>query len=319
MKRILIATVAALTTLLSCNKDKIDSSSELVTNSEDITLTSESIATTEASVDDAVEAAEYEVELFSGSESSMESLTIESSSNELLKSTEVDYRRKHESRYRSGECPNITISSEEGGFPRTVILDYGDSTELTDGRIISGEVEIVLSNKDVIGGSTRTITYNNFTVDDVNMNGTSVKSFTGGKTEDKVVNIVSDLVIVLPEGVTINRTAEKIRTWSTGLDTPEDHSDDVMEITGWADCEDSDGNTYRRDITTPLVKKGDCRFVVSGEVNITKGDNTFATINYGDGECDNIAVVTTEEESKEITIGEHKRDKIERAEVQNEE
>ncbi|WP_282036207.1 hypothetical protein [Saccharicrinis aurantiacus] len=319
MKKILSGTVAALMILSSCNKDKVDSLPELISSTEDISLTSESVATTEASVDDVVEAAEYEVELFSGSESSMESFTVEATSSELLKSAESEYKYKHKNRYRWGKCPNFTIVSEDGGFPRTVTLDYGESTELMNGRIISGIVEIVISDKRTIDGATRTITYKDFTVDDVIMNGTSVKTFTGVKTEDKVVTIVRDLVIVLPEGVTINRTAEKTRTWTTGLDTPDDHSDDVMEITGWVDCEDSDGNSYRRDITTPLVKKGDCRFVVSGEVNITKGDDTFATINYGDGECDNIAVITTEEGSKEITIGKRKRDKKESTELETEE
>lgn len=315
MKKVLFSTVAALVILSACNKDQVDNTQlELIDSPEDITITSESVATTEASVDDAIEAAEYEVELFSGSESSMTSLTVESTSSDL-KSAEAD--GQHKERYRWGKCPDVSIVTEEGGYPRTVTLDYGESTELENGRIISGVVQIILSDKAVIGGSTRTVTYIDFTVDDVIMNGTSVKTFNGG-TEDREVSIVRDLVVVLPEGVTITRTAEKTRIWTAGLDTPKDHSDDVMEITGWVDCEDSDGNAYRREIIAPLVKKGDCRFVVSGEVNITKAEDTFASINYGDGECDNIAVITTEEGSEEITIGKRKRENKQQAEGETE-
>lgn len=123
------------------------------------------------------------------------------------------------------------------------------------------------------------------------------------------MTIIRNIVITLPEGVTIIRTAEKTRTWLAGLDTPKDHSDDVIEITGFVSCEDSDDNSYRREITTALVKKGDCRFVVSGEVTITKNDSAFAVVDYGDGECDNIATITTEEGTKEIVIGQRKREK----------
>jgi hypothetical protein len=93
------------------------------------------------------------------------------------------------------------------------------------------------------------------------------------------------------------------------MDTPFDHSDDIFQIEGFVNCEDSDGNVYRRDITSPLIKKGGCRWIVAGEVSLSKNGVEFATVNYGDMECDRVATMTTAEGSKEFKIGERKREK----------
>jgi hypothetical protein len=92
-----------------------------------------------------------------------------------------------------------------------------------------------------------------------------------------------------------------------GMDTKGDHSDDVRYITGYATCADSDGNTYTRQSTSNLVKRGECRYIVEGTVSLTKNGVEFGTINYGNGECDNLATMTTTEGTKEIEIGKRKR------------
>ncbi|MCU4174061.1 hypothetical protein [Carboxylicivirga sp. N1Y90] len=301
MKNVLVTIgIAVLVALTACNKnDNLLPEDQL--NEVDLKTTTESVIVTEASLDDVTEAADYEVDLFTGSDIEVASAAFEASDLELKAGDQHKYRN----RYRWGKCPDIHIVKEEGGYPRTITLNYGEGTELTNGRVIAGIIEIVMSGPRRENGATRTVTFIDFSVDDVAIAGTSIKTFL--KDEYKV-NIVRDMSFTLPEdGTVIERTAEKTRTWVAGMDTPFDHSDDVINITGYTNCEDSDGNSYNREITTALVKNGECRYIVAGEITLTKNGVEFGVINYGDGKCDNIATLTTAEGTKEFEIGKRHR------------
>ena len=306
MKKVFLgAAVSMLAIFTACNKEE-GIIPEVDYMDPDMSVTVESIVTTEASVDDVMEAADYEVDLFSGSADAYTSMAAEVGGDELKSG---GLRNRYKYRYRWQKCPLITIESAEGGFPKTITLDYGESTELENGRIIKGIVQIVLSDSPRVDGATRTVTFQDFSIDEVGISGTNVKTFNGDNQTERIVNISRDMLFTFTDGTTLARTAEKTRTWTAGLDTPLDHSDDVMEITGYTNCEDSDENTYRREITKALVKRGDCRFIVSGEVTLSKNGAVFATIDYGTGECDRMATMTTSEGTKEIEIGKRKRER----------
>lgn len=304
MKRLLFgAAVSLLVIFTACDKeDGIKPETDFI--DPDMSVTVESVLTTEASADDVMEAADYEVDLFSGTAEIYTSMTVASDG---LKAESLGERYRY--RYRNQNCPSISIESTDGDFPKTITLDYGESTELENGRIISGIIQIVLSDSPRVDGATRTVTFQNFSVDGVGISGTNVKTFNGDNQTERIVKIEREMLFTFDDGTTLTRTAERTRTWAAGLDTPFDHSDDVMEITGYTNCEDSDGNTYRREITTKLTKRGDCRFIVSGEVTMSKNGAVFATLDYGNGDCDRIATMTTAEGSKEIEIGKRVRER----------
>ncbi|MEZ5083067.1 MAG: hypothetical protein R2750_06425 [Bacteroidales bacterium] len=54
----------------------------------------------------------------------------------------------------------------------------------------------------------------------------------------------------------------------------------------------SDGKLVKV-ITKPLVKPEDCLSIVSGTIEFREGDKVVAIIDFGNGECDNIATKTT--------------------------
>jgi hypothetical protein len=302
MKKVLLS-LAVFAALASCDKNEniID---DMPMAEVDLKSTTESVVTTEASLDDVVEAAEYEIDLFTGTNDVAETIAMEQS-GAILKSGDED-KKHYRWRYKFGKCPDIHIVKEEGGWPRTITLNYGEGTELENGRVIAGIIEIYQTAPRRVNEATRTVTFKDFSVDAVAIAGTSVKTFL--KDEFKV-NIERDMTFTLEDGTTINREAQRTRTWTEGMDTPFDHSDDIFQIEGFVNCEDSDGNVYRRDITSPLIKKGGCRWIVAGEVSLSKNGVEFATVNYGDMECDRVATMTTAEGSKEFKIGERKREK----------
>lgn len=303
MKKVLLS-LAVIAALSACDKnDQLIEDMPLA----DIELksTTESVVTTEASLDDLAEAAEYEVDLFTGTDEAMTTIAAEQDGIELKAGGE-GHMSRYRDRYKWGKCPDIHIVKEEGGWPRTITLNYGESTELENGRVISGIIEIYQTASRRVNGATRTVTFKEFSVDAVGIAGTSTKTF---KKDEFKVDIVRDLTFTLEDGTTIHRDAVRVRTWTQGMDTPLDHTDDIFEITGSVTCVDSDENEYSRLITTPLIKKGGCRYIVAGEVTLSKNGVDFATINYGDGECDNMATMTTAEGSKEIEIGKRKRER----------
>ncbi len=61
---------------------------------------------------------------------------------------------------------------------------------------------------------------------------------------------------------------------------------------------EKDGNKdfdYEKVIVEPIVKADDCPYLVSGVIKYFKGDEWTATVDFGDGTCDDIGMKTTSE------------------------
>ena len=78
--------------------------------------------------------------------------------------------------------------------------------------------------------------------------------------------------------------------------------DDECLITGDASGTTYKGFTYNNTIISALHWKRVCRFFVSGVIGINREGMEPFELDYGDGECDAIAVVRREGEEKEITL-----------------
>lgn len=208
---------------------------------------------------------------------------------------------KFKLRYRGGICPDLSVTSTNGGYPRTMTIDYGDSLALENGHVLSGKIIIVLSAAPFVSGSTRQITYENFCTDSVCLSGTSVKTRTNDAQRKFTENC--DLTVTLADGSTIHRVEEHVRTWVAGFETEFNPTDDVIELTGKVVVSTSTGNEYSKIITTPLVKTGECKFITKGIIEFKNSEGKFATLDYGTGDCDNKATRTTADGTKEIGLG----------------
>jgi hypothetical protein len=54
-------------------------------------------------------------------------------------------------------------------------------------------------------------------------------------------------------------------------------------------------------ITSALKKPGNCHYYVEGMITFTKNDSE-ATLDFGNGECDNQAILTIDGEIRIITL-----------------
>lgn len=86
----------------------------------------------------------------------------------------------------------------------------------------------------------------------------------------------------------------------------EDSVKDNQDYKDAASLEEADiilkGGKYDKVITNPLVKIPDCQYIVSGTIEFWLEDELEATIDFGEGECDNLATKTVDGESTEFTL-----------------
>jgi hypothetical protein len=206
----------------------------------------------------------------------------------------------------SSGCATVTWANAIGTFPNTCTIDFGTGCTGRNGRIIAGQIIVEESAGYFEAGSVRHITTNNLTVDgnslefDRTVTNLGLSEGTGQMSWSVVV---TGTRVKASDGSTATWSANRTRTMTAGLETPEVIEDDVYEITGTDTGTCHQGNTFTATITTPLVKAMSCHWIQSGVVEIeSDGRRGDRSIDFGDGTCDNKATLTTPRGSREITI-----------------
>ncbi|MCF8357331.1 MAG: hypothetical protein K9H26_01145 [Prolixibacteraceae bacterium] len=294
MKTTIISTLAIiLLAFTSCQNDNglFDKKTD-----DDLTLKSAEIAETDIYIETLSEEAGEEVEYFTSNEKQLRQMAQAKGRQQRL----LEWRAGLP--YRIGQCPDVSIDTSENRYPITITLNYGDGTELKSGRIISGIMVIEISGPRLTDGTTRMVTYNGYQIDSLGIEGILTHTFTGDNETSRVATVTGNLQFTMPDGTTIDRTSEKTREWIAGLDTPEDFTDDTIEVTGFVDAENSDGTTWSKTILEPLVRIGSCRHFVQGKVQYSRDGEIVSELDFGEGECDNLATITINGFSFEIDL-----------------
>jgi len=65
---------------------------------------------------------------------------------------------------------------------------------------------------------------------------------------------------------------------------------------------------YEKVIVNPIVKLDDCKFIVAGTIEFRKNDEVIATVDFGDGICDNLATKTVNGETTEFKLDYKEKD-----------
>ena len=292
--KILSLSVILAMGLLSCETSDVVSS---LSSGEESVLKSTQIATSDIIVERVCEEADYEAEFFTYSEKLLREISrLTGQHNGLVNTKKLLH-------YKSGNGPDVAIDTAETGYPITITLDYGDSTELKNGKVLSGIITVEITGDKNTDGAKRVVTYNDFTVDSVSVAGTMTELFTGDNDSTKIISTAGTLVFTLADGSTITRTSEKNREWLSGLDTPLEHDDDVIQVTGKVETTTSAGESFSKTISVALLKNDSCKDYVQGIVQYIQNGTIIAELNYGDGECDGIATLTTSDgETVEIDL-----------------
>lgn len=280
----------------SCQKnDVIEPSTDLSASQ----LKSATLAVNDVAVESVSEEANYETYFYGEYEQMLRGFARMNGSNGNLLSGMGNMH------YMNGQAPIVKIDTAAMGYPMTITVDYGKSTENQRGMMMSGKVVIEISDPKNVDGGMRTISYIGCVIDGIGISGTSKETFNGDNMTTRKMTTISDVTYTLADGTTIHRIGNSMKDWMQGLDTPLDRDDDMMQITGTINVTSSNGDTYSRKITDSLIRLGDCNYPVQGKVQYTKNGIEIAMLDYGTGVCDNVANLTTNGTTVEITLKDH--------------
>ncbi len=215
-------------------------------------------------------------------------------------------------------CFNVTFSpADTTTFPKTVTIDFGSGCTGQDGHYRTGQIITVYSGPLSKTGSTATTTFNNYYFDSFSVQGTNV--ITNISTADTLT-----FTTAVQNGLLIANNGDSIvwantKTWkliSGHLLQP--LQDNMFSIGGTSSGTVAVNDSIYNDstqlytpnfvhqqwsaaITQPYIHEFTCQWIVEGEEQISLGD-LQALLDYGNGTCDNQALLTFNAYHFEITL-----------------
>lgn len=263
--------IAMMVSFNSCQKEEAPQAFDEISLSQQETLTEEALAEIDVLVDEALDL-----------------------NFVLLKSahTETSFL---------GDCQVVTIDRKAS--PQVMIIDFGTGCVGKDGKTRSGKI-IVTSTAFNVFPSVRNKTFENFVVEGRKIEGSVTKTISKDQENNiRTAQLQEDVTITFAdkEG-TAKRVANMTRQYMRNtLANPADN-----QVVSWGTVEFTriSGVKVTKTIAAenPLVYKASCRRIVSGVVSFTSSDNKSWSIDYGTGECDNIATLTNGDKTREIKI-----------------
>src|SRR5436190_12841413 len=192
-----------------------------------------------------------------------------------------------------GLCATITVTPNDTTYPKTITIDFGDSCVGLDGKLRSGKIVLHLTGPIRKPGSVLTITFVDFYVNHIHLEGTKIIS---NLSENGAVNFTVQVVggkVTFPSGRGYSYESFKYKQQIAGMDT-RIVRDDVFKITGWAKIEFNSGVVIKLETIDPLIKKLACPWISDGTLKIQINDRVLK-LDYGfphNGDCDNKALLT---------------------------
>lgn len=192
----------------------------------------------------------------------------------------------------TARCFTITVvPNMPHVFPKTVTIDFGTGCLGRDGKYRKGKIVSVYTNPMVIPGAKVSTSFIGYYVDSFKIEGTHI-------TENTSTPNMQGWKVKVIDGKITNTNTNRWRKWNSikdvlqvaGNGTPHFPLDDIYKIDGAATSSDSGGHTWSSLITESLMKKFSCPWIVKGMVRLNR-DGRTALLDYGNGNCDNQAVI----------------------------
>lgn len=197
------------------------------------------------------------------------------------------------SSYKGG-CATVTHDSSSN--PRKIIIDFGSVNCLCrDGRNRRGKIIVTYTGHYRAKGTVVTTTFDNYFVNDNQIQGSRVVTNLGPNLQGHPAFSVEVRGIIILSGGrgTIKHNANRTRTWIAGYNT-QIVADDIFLIEGTNKTIGPKGDEFTVNIRKALRIEVSCANIVSGIVDYirTGSTNRTCSIDYGNGACDRLAVLT---------------------------
>ncbi|HNQ68198.1 MAG TPA: hypothetical protein PKN32_07460 [Bacteroidales bacterium] len=192
--------------------------------------------------------------------------------------------------------PIITITPFDAvTWPKTVTVNYGTTNYLCqDGHYRKGTINFETTGFYRDEGTVITITFDNYYQNNHKVEGTQIVTNTGRNGENHLVYTVeiNDGVVTTPENKVIHYEENTSREWVGGEATVLEICDDNYHITGTQNGISSDSISYLLTVQTRLDIMVCCHWIRGGVLDVDIEGLETITIDYGNDECDENAVVT---------------------------
>ena len=214
---------------------------------------------------------------------------------------------------RVNPCYTITVTrlNPPNAFPVKIVIDFGTTgCRGLDGHFRRGKIITEYTNRLIIPGASATTRFDGFYVDSIKVEGThKIANTSSSNTTRQYTVDVTDARLTKPSGNYVEWRNHKVITQIEGLLTVVP-LDDIFRIEGSASGKVKRGAllvAWESNILEPLIKKFNCRWIVKGTTRTVRANSTanspwIAVLNFGDGTCDNQAVITINGISHQITL-----------------
>lgn len=189
--------------------------------------------------------------------------------------------------WKVGPCTEITVSPNDGSFPKTITIDYGEGCLCRDGKFRKGAIILHFTGPIRRPESVLTISFRDFYVNRVHIEGVTTITNLSANGALKYSVQVADGKVTWPSGRGFTYVGLKVVTQVAGMDT-RIIRDDVFSVEGRSKTGYANGITVTKNTETPLIKPVACPFIVEGKLKIKINNREFF-IDFGTGECDNNA------------------------------
>ncbi len=188
-----------------------------------------------------------------------------------------------------------TITADTTSNPMVLTIDFGNTNCLgADGNNRRGVITATFTGKYRDPGTVISVSLQNYYWNDYKVEGTKTVTNEGlnGSGNLWYTVVVANAKITDPGGTWfVTWNSNRIREWIEGAGTATIW-DDVYLIDGTASGVNRRGNSFEVEITSPLRIELGCRWIVSGTLEIKPQNIATRYVNYGNGGCDDDAVVT---------------------------
>jgi hypothetical protein len=284
----------ALFSLASCKKDSSEQAAAV--SNEEASIMSQENAEAEAEYDDAAEiglsaGADLEVVVKAAREAG-------SNATGVNLGTRLDLFA--DLYFKLGPCARITVTPNDTTFPKTVTIDYGSGCICRDGKFRKGVITLHFSAPVRRPGAVLTITFQGYYVNRKHIEGIKIITNLSADGAVKYSVQVKDGKITWPNGRGFTYAGIKTVTQVSGMATLTVR-DDVYSIEGRAETKYANGVTVVKITKTPLIKPVACSWIVQGVLGI-KINNAAFLVDFGNGGCNNKAILTNVNLQTEIEI-----------------
>ena len=196
------------------------------------------------------------------------------------------------------ECMTVVRVTETNPKSVTITFDNCDYR----GSVRNGTINVTYTVGEVGQRAVNaTITFENYTFDNVDVEGTITSTFSGTLLLPVIDVVSEDMLLTFPDNRTISYASDLTFSFVNGLGDGV-LANVVYEVSGTSDGVNRLGESYSS-VYSDVRYEGDCGsgYPVSGTVTINS-DKGESIIDFGNGTCDNIITVTKGGVSITITL-----------------